>query len=72
AAAIDAMMETIKDDLAALDVRHDVFFSERSLISGDRDEVRAMVEGRHPDGLGIPPAGAIASHLIRFWAEAAA
>ena len=37
-----------------------------------RDEVRAMVEGRHPDGLGIPPAGAIASHLIRFWAEAAA
>lgn len=35
-----------------------------------RDEVRTMTEGRHPDGLGIPPAGAIASHLIRAWVEA--
>lgn len=35
-----------------------------------RDEVRAMVAGTHPDGLVIPPPGAIASHLIRFWAEA--
>lgn len=29
--AIDAMMAMIRDDLAALGVRHDVFFSERSL-----------------------------------------
>ena len=29
--AIDAMMEMIKDDLAALNIRHDVFFSEASL-----------------------------------------
>ena len=35
-----------------------------------RDEVRAMVAGTHKDGLIIPPPGAIASHLIRFWAEA--
>src|SRR5258707_5430630 len=30
--AIAAMMDLIRDDLAALGVRHDVFFSERSLI----------------------------------------
>lgn len=35
-----------------------------------RDEVRAMIAGSHPNGLGIPPAGAIASHLIRAWVEA--
>lgn len=34
-----------------------------------RDEVRAMVAGTHPDGLIIPPPGAIAHHLIRFWTE---
>lgn len=34
-----------------------------------RDEVRTMIAGAHPDGLGVPPAGAIASHLIRAWAE---
>ena len=31
------MMDMIRDDLAALNVRHDVFFSERSLIEG-RDQ----------------------------------
>jgi arginyl-tRNA synthetase len=31
AAAIDAMMAMIKEDLAAIDIRHDVFFSEASL-----------------------------------------
>ena len=30
-AAIAAMMESIRDDLAALDIRHETFFSERSL-----------------------------------------
>src|SRR6185503_11110537 len=30
-AAVAAMLAMIKDDLAALDIRHDVFFSERSL-----------------------------------------
>ncbi len=35
-----------------------------------RDEVGKMVAGSHPDGLVIPPPGAIASHLIRAWVEA--
>jgi arginyl-tRNA synthetase len=33
--AIDAMMAMIREDLAALDIRHDVFFSERTLQAGD-------------------------------------
>lgn len=35
-----------------------------------REEVRAMVGCRHPDGLIVPPPGAIATHLIRSWLEA--
>ncbi len=35
--AIDAMMAMIRDDLAALGVRHDVFFSERTLHAGGED-----------------------------------
>jgi arginyl-tRNA synthetase len=34
AKAIDMMMDAIRGDLAALNVKHDVFFSERSLIAG--------------------------------------
>ena len=34
-----------------------------------RDEVLTMIAGAHPDGLGVPPDGAIANHLIRAWAE---
>jgi NAD+ diphosphatase len=34
-----------------------------------RDEVAAMLERTHPDGLVVPPPGAIAHHLIRAWAE---
>ncbi len=33
-----------------------------------RDEVRAMIAGEHPDGIKVPPEGAIAHHLIRAWA----
>jgi arginyl-tRNA synthetase len=33
-AAVDAMMALIREDLALLGVRHDVFFSERSLNDG--------------------------------------
>ena len=36
AKAIAMMMDMIRDDLAALNVRHDVFFSERSLIEDGR------------------------------------
>ncbi|VAW10632.1 Arginyl-tRNA synthetase, partial [hydrothermal vent metagenome] len=35
AAAIDAMMDMIRTDLARLNIHHDVFFSERSLIGED-------------------------------------
>ena len=60
--AVDMMMAEIRDDLAALNVKHDVFFSERSLTAGPTDlvaqtiaELRAqghVYEGRLP-----PPKG---------------
>ncbi|MGK2921637.1 MAG: arginine--tRNA ligase [Methyloceanibacter sp.] len=63
AMALKAMLGMIEEDLAQLGIRHDVFFSERSLIEG-RDEVadtiatlraRGLVyEGRLP-----PPKGKI-------------
>jgi arginyl-tRNA synthetase len=49
--AIARMMEMIKDDLAALNIRHDVFFSEASLTEGGRDQVRAAVEVLAAKGL---------------------
>jgi arginyl-tRNA synthetase len=62
--AIEMMMAGIKEDLAALNVRHDVFFSERSLIEGPVDEVAATIEtlrareevyeGRLPPPKGAP------------------
>jgi arginyl-tRNA synthetase len=42
--AIAGMMEMIRTDLAALNITHDVFFSERSLISGETDLVAATIE----------------------------
>jgi arginyl-tRNA synthetase len=63
AKAIAMMMDMIRDDLAALNVRHDVFFSERSLIEGN-DQVGATIaelrkagevyEGRLPPPKGAP------------------
>lgn len=49
AKAIAMMMDEIRGDLAALGVRHDVFFSERSLTEG-RDEVGATIEKLRKDG----------------------
>ncbi len=49
--AIDAMMEMIRADLHALNVRHDVFFSERSLISGETDKIAALLEELRGNGL---------------------
>ncbi len=43
-ASIDAMMDQIRDDLAVLDIRHDVFFSERSLTAGDGDRTREAMD----------------------------
>jgi arginyl-tRNA synthetase len=47
--AIAMMMDMICDDLAALNVRHDVFFSERSLIEGG-DKVGATIEALRRKG----------------------
>jgi arginyl-tRNA synthetase len=41
--AIKMMMAGIRDDLKSLNVVQDVFFSERSLIEGPRDEVGATI-----------------------------
>jgi arginyl-tRNA synthetase len=64
AKSIADMMEEIKGDLAALNIKHDVFFSERSLIEGDADLVAATIaylrakgdvyEGRLPPPKGAP------------------
>ncbi len=44
-ASIDAMMDMIRADLAALNIHHDVFFSERSLQKGpEGDQVAKMIE----------------------------
>ena len=49
--AIDAMMDMIRADLEALNVRHDVFFSERSLICGETDRIAALLEELRSNGL---------------------
>ena len=64
AKAIAMMMEMIKGDLAALNIRHDVFFSERSLNENGNDRVGATIaelrakgdvyEGRLPPPKGAP------------------
>ncbi|MFV0299247.1 MAG: arginine--tRNA ligase [Hyphomicrobiaceae bacterium] len=51
AVAIDAMMDEIRDDLAALNVRHGLFFSERSLTAGNRDEVAETITELRAKGL---------------------
>jgi arginyl-tRNA synthetase len=43
AKAIAMMMDTIRDDLDALNIRFDVYFSERSLIEGGCDQVGATI-----------------------------
>jgi arginyl-tRNA synthetase len=63
AKAIDMMMEAIKGDLAALNIRHDVFFSERSLIAGSKNRVAATIDflrakGDVYEGRLAPPKGA--------------
>jgi arginyl-tRNA synthetase len=63
AKAIEMMMAEIRQDLLALNVHHDVFFSERSLIEGPRDEVAATIaglraEGKVYEGRLPPPKGA--------------
>src|SRR6185312_8212653 len=50
AKAVATMMDVIRADLAALRVRFDVYFSERSLIQGKRDEVGATIEALRRSG----------------------
>ena len=64
AKAITMMMEMIKGDLAALNIKHDVFFSERSLIETGNNKVTETIdflrskgdvyEGRLPPPKGEP------------------
>jgi arginyl-tRNA synthetase len=49
-AAVAAMLAMIKEDLSALDIRHDVFFSERSLTRG-KDEVAETIDELRTKGL---------------------
>jgi arginyl-tRNA synthetase len=64
AKAIAMMMATVRADLAALNINHDVFYSERSLIDGKADFVANTIawlrqhgdvyEGRLPPPKGAP------------------
>lgn len=49
--AIEMLMEAIKRDLKALRVEHDVFFSERSLIHGQVDQVAEAISKLRSQGL---------------------
>lgn len=50
-AAVTELLAQIKDDLASLNVHHDLFFSERSLTEGGRDQVREAIELLRAKGL---------------------
>jgi arginyl-tRNA synthetase len=50
-AALGAMRAMIERDLGELGIRHDVFFSERSLIAGPRDEVAETIADLKAKGL---------------------
>jgi arginyl-tRNA synthetase len=61
--AVDMMMAEIRGDLAALNVKHEVFFSERSLIEGPTDQVAQTIaelraQGHVYQGRLPPPKGA--------------
>ena len=49
--AIAKIMPMIKDDLAALNIKHDIFFSEASLTQGKNDKVKAAIEALRKKGL---------------------
>jgi arginyl-tRNA synthetase len=63
ARAIEMMMATVRVDLAALNISHNVFYSERSMVGGGTDLVAATIEwlrarGFVYDGSLPPPRGA--------------
>ena len=62
--AIDAMMAMIREDLAALNVTHEVFFSERSLHAGNGASIRTAIndltfKGHVYKGVLPPPKGQV-------------
>lgn len=62
--AIDAMMDMIREDLAALNVRHDVFFSERTLHEGGGGRILSAIndltyKGHVYKGTLPPPKGQV-------------
>ena len=68
AATITMMMEAIRDDLSALNIDFDVFFSERSLIVGKSDQVAAAIQflreaGHIYEGRLPPPKGGAGGRL---------
>jgi arginyl-tRNA synthetase len=50
-ASLSAMLAMIEGDLAELGIRHDVFFSERSLIDGPHDQVAETIADLKAKGL---------------------
>ena len=50
-ASLRAMLAMIEGDLAELGIRHDVFFSERSLIDGPHDQVAETIADLKSKGL---------------------
>ena len=63
ARAIEMMMASVRADLAALNISHEVFYSERSMVAGGTDLVAATIEwlrarGYVYDGRLPPPKGA--------------
>src|SRR5438477_599359 len=51
AKAVEAMLGEIRRDLAALQVQHEIFFSERSLVEGKIDQVAATIDALRAAGL---------------------
>ena len=51
AKAIEMMMVMIREDLAALNINHDVFFSEASLQANGRDRIREAIDALREKGL---------------------
>ena len=49
--AIDMLLDEIRDDLDALNVKHDVFFSEQSLTTDSRDQVAEAIAKLREAGL---------------------
>src|SRR5215467_10777708 len=64
---LDMMMADIRNDLRSLNVVHDVFFSERSLIEGSRDQVGETIAAlrRAGGGLGGSRADAVSCYRLR-------